>query len=454
MFKLKDATVLIIKESPNKKISLSSLMLSIGIKQHKMIHLHALNDAVGRTFHDRFDIVVCDHSYRQQVKASDVLHELHSMGTIDERSTIIIDCLEQQNKDSSYYLADVHLGAEDSLKELSEQIRLVVDKKNRIWPLLEGEQLFTTQEMAKRYEFFEQHYPEYKYDLILHRAHHYLVARELKQATEMYGVLIKETNKKDYSIEVSFFLNALILNNQWADALELHNKFDASSIEFGQPFDDIGAYLMLKNGDLLAAYQRLSASTAQYGFSLTHRTALGLMSVVMGKNAQALEHFSSNLMAAKVLNRNVSSHILNYLFALLMLWMKNGSGNGLYEKKFTQMMKEVSRYKLTQAEKQQLELIRLHRDYLHCGSQTGEATIRHFVKSISGMSAVAKIHGLYLAAVIANKALLSELVKEVNVCDSVFMLDALPPICAALTKFMELSDFANEISQLQFERVP
>jgi len=454
MLKLKDANVLIVKEFPNKSIGISSLLLSLGIKQHKIIHLNAPHEPLNRTFHERFDILICDQSYRRnQVKACDLLNELNAMQTIDEHSTIIMDCFESNIKDVSYYLADIHLRPEDTQRDINELIRKVFEKKNKVWPLLQREHDFSEQEMTKRYQFFEQHYPEYQYDLMLNRGHQYLLNRDLKAATELYGALIKEASKKDYSLEVSFFLNALSLNGQSEDALELHEKFDVSKVQFGQPFDEMGALLLLKNGHFQRAYRMLSTSGIRYGHNLAQRTMIGLMGIVMGKTEQALEHFSSNLASAKLLNRDVASHMLNYMFALLMLWMKGGEGAALYEKKYQQMLKEVSRYKLSEADSLQLAMIKLHGDCLTIGSQHAESLISGLTKKLAKVSCTSKIHALYLASGLGDKAYFYELRRDLIHCESVFMIDPIPPFCAAITKSIDFSEFAREMAKFQREKV-
>ena len=133
MLKLRDANVLIIKEFPNKNISISSLMLSLGIKQHKIIHLNSPHEALNRTFHGRFDILICDQSFRKNtVKSQDLILELRKSKTIDERSTIIMDCSDSSIRDSSYYFGDVHLKPEDNQRDISVLIRKVFEKKNKV----------------------------------------------------------------------------------------------------------------------------------------------------------------------------------------------------------------------------------------------------------------------------------------------------------------------------------
>ncbi|KGY11910.1 hypothetical protein NM22_11505 [Vibrio tubiashii] len=448
MLKFKDANVLVVKEFPNRNISISSLMLSLGVKPHKIIYHSAPHEPLNRTFHDRFDILICDQSYCQnQVKASDLLHHLSAMRTIDDSSTIIMDCLDIEVKDSAYYLSDIHITPEDNQRDISEQIRRTFEKKNTVWPMLLSEREFSAQEMAKRYEFFEHHYPDYQYDLMLKRAHQHLLKRELKSATELYGTLIKEAGKKDYSLEVSFFLNAMLMNGQSEDALELYEKFDLSQVQFGQPFDQIGALLLLKKGHLQRGYRMLVTSGMRYGLDMTERTMLGLIGIILGKNEEALEHFSSNLAVSKMLKREVPQHMLNYMFALLMQWTSNDEFSSLYKKKYEHMLNEVSRLKLNEAENQQLAVIKLHGYSLTIGSQNAESTISTVVRKLPKLSCCCKVHALFLASGLNKKSYFTEIHSDIFNSEGVFMLQPLPPTCAALTRYMDFGQFARSMSR-------
>lgn len=454
MLKLRDANVLIIKEFPNKNISISSLMLSLGIKQHKIIHLNSPHEALNRTFHGRFDILICDQSFRKNtVKSQDLILELRKSKTIDERSTIIMDCADSSIRDSSYYFGDVHLKPEDNQRDISVLIRKVFEKKNKVWPLLQRNDIECADEMEKRYQFFEQHYLEYQYDFKLNRAHHHLVKRELKQATELYGALIKEAGKRDYSLEISLFLNALVLNAQSDDALELYNKFNSAKFQLGQPFDEIGTLLMLQNGSIQDAYRLLTRSGSRWGLSLAHQTSLALMSIAASRYDDALVHFSSGLNTAKLINRDVAQHTLNYLFALLMLWMRSEEGSGLYEKKFDQVVKEMSRHKLTESESQHLALIQLHAEFLTGARQSAESVLDSFTRKLDKVSSVAKIHALFLSTGLSNKDNLTLIFDNLLHHDSVFMFEPLPPVCAALVKRIDFKQFASDMKRFNREKV-
>jgi len=453
MLKLKDANVLIVKEFPNRNISISSLLLSLGVKQHKIIYHTAPHEPLNRTFHDRFDILICDQHYCQnQIKASDLLYQLTAMRTIDDSSSIIMDCLDIEVKDSSYYLADIHITPENNQRDISEQIRRTFEKKNTVWPMLQSDKELSDSEMAKRYEFFEHHYPDYQYDLMLKRAHQYLMKRELKNATELYGVLIKEAGKKDYSLEVSFFLNAMLMNGQSEDALELYEKFDISKVQFGQPFDQIGALMLLKKGYLQRGYRMLVTSGMRYGLDMVERTMLGLVGVILGKNEEALEHFSTNLAVSKLLNREVPQSMLNYLFALLMLWTANDESSSLYKKKYEHMLNEVSRLKLNDAETQQLAVIKLHGYSLTIGSQNAESTIGSVTKKLPKLGCICKVHALFLASGLSNKSYFTEIHSDIFNSAGVFMLQPLPPICSTLTKHMDFGLFARSMTSHQREK--
>ncbi|MDN3609476.1 hypothetical protein ACFFUP_05220 [Vibrio ostreicida] len=448
MLKLKDANVLIIKEFPNKNISISSLMLSLGIKQHKILHINAPADALKRTFHGRFDILICDHMFNNsQLKSLDVIREMQKANVIDDGSVIIMDCLDSRLKDASCYLADVHLRPENSQQELQTLIRRTFDQKNKVIPLLRREGIDSAEEMEQRYQFFEQHYLEYQYDLKRHRAYHYLSNRELKKATEIYGVLIKDSGKRDHSLEISLFLNALVLNGQSKDALELFAKFASSKFELGQPFDEIGVLIQLREGNMSQAADMLKSSGARWGFNLAQRSILALTSLVLGKYDEALVHFSSNVTVAKILNQNVAQHTLNYLFSLLMLWMRSEEGSGLYERKFNQVIKEISRLKLKESEHQHLAIILLHAEFLLGNRQNAESVIDSFVKKVEKTGCVAKLHALYLSSGLSNKAHASLIFNRLASNSAVFMFEPLPPACAALVKAIDFKAFSLDMQR-------
>ncbi|WP_182025365.1 hypothetical protein [Vibrio rotiferianus] len=448
MLKLRDANVLLIKEFANKNISISSLLLSLGIRQHKIVHLNSPTEALNRSFHQQFDILICDQSFRNgQVKSQDLIFELKKANAVDERSTIVMDCKRGFVRDRSYYLADVHITPDDNQQDISDLIRKVFKKKNKVWPLLQTENLDSHNDIEKRYQFFERHYIDYQHDLRLNRANHHLLNRELKQASELYGVLIKEGGKRDSSVEISLFLNTLVLNSQTEEALELYEKFDSTRFQLGQPFEEIGSLLLLKSGHVKQAYQLAARSGLQWGLSRVQHQILALFAIGLGKYEDALVHFSSDLNAAKQINQNVVHSTLNYLFALLMVWMRSEEGRILYEKKFAQVLNEVSRLKMNESETQHFTLIQLHADFLKGERQNAEASLDAFVRKLDKANDIGKIHALFLSTGLSDRENLAQILDHIKHNDSVFMFEPLPSLCAALVKHIDFQEFAKEMKR-------
>ncbi|MGR5231760.1 hypothetical protein [Vibrio rotiferianus] len=448
MLKLRDANVLLIKEFANKNISISSLLLSLGIRQHKIIHLNSPCEALNRSFHQQFDILICDQSFRNgQIKSQDLIFELKKANAIDERSIIVMDCKRGFVRDRSYYLADVHIIPDDSQQEISDLIRKVFKKKNKVWPLLQPDNLDSNDDIEERYQFFEHHYVDYQHDLRLNRANNHLLKRELKQASELYGTLIKEGCIRDYSVEISLFLNALSLNGQTKEALELYEKFNSTRFQLGQPFEEIGSLLLLQNGHIKQAYQLSARSGLQWGLSRVEHQILALFAIGLGKYEDALVHFSSDLNAAKQINQNVVQSTLNYLFVLLMVWMRSKEGRILYEKKFAQVLNEVSRLKMNESESQHFSLIQLHASFLKGELQNAEASLDAFVRKLGKANDIGKIHALFLSTGLSDKENLTQIFDHIKHSDSVFMFDPLPSLCAALVKHIDFQAFAKEMKR-------
>lgn len=417
MLNFKDANVLIVKEIPNRNISISSLMLSLGVKPYRMVNLNDPIEAVKRTFHHQFDILICDQTYRDsQLTASDIVEQLQASKAIGERTVIVMDCHADMSKDYSYYLADVPLLAESNLREVTEELRTQFERKNRIAPMLQPKPWDSEQEMEKRFQSFSQKYPEWQYDLLLHRGHYCLANQRTKEATGLYGLLIKQRRQKDPTLEVCYFLNALALNGQAREALVLHKKFAAGQRKLGQPFTDMGALLQFSTGNLDNAYQCLSSSKQEYGMNLAQRTEMALLAVALEKYDQALELFANNLKCAEQLNRDLTQHTMNYLFALLMSWMANCDAGALYQKKFKQLREQVSRGRLSEAQNVQLALLTLHADYLV--EKSWQVSAQKQLISLSSMlpqcSMSFRLHALYISAMLGNERVFNHIQQSIT----------------------------------------
>lgn len=404
---LKDASVLIVKEYPNRYIGISSLLLSLGVKPYRMVNLNDPTEAMKRTFHQRFDILICDQNYRnQQFKASDIIEQLRFANVIEQRTVIVMDCRTDVIKDSSYYLADVPMHAESNQREIADTLRSEFERKNTITSLLENKPWHTEQDMEKRYRSFAQQYPKWQYDLILSRGHYCLSNKRTKEATELYGALLKLRTKKDPTVEVSHFLNALALNGQVKEAQMLHNKFSTSERKLGQPFAEIGAVLQLDSGELAQAYQSLEKSQQQYGMNLVQRTAMAAIALVLAKYDQALDLLSVNLKNAEQLNRDVAQHMMNYLFALVMSWMVNPSAGALYQKKFNQLREQLSCYRLSEVQSYQLSLLIVHRDYMlqKPWRVAAQKVLANSRLKLANSEIFCQLHALYISALLGNEA--------------------------------------------------
>lgn len=449
MPKLKDANVLIIKEYPNRYISISSLLLSLGIKPYRMVNLNDPIEAVKRTFHQRFDVLICDQNYRDnQLKAADIIAQLRAAKVIDQGTVIVMDCRAEVCKDYSYYLADIPLHPESNQRDVTDRLRTEYERKNKVWPLLNRTPSQSEQDMEKRYQFFEQHYPEWQYDLTLSRGHYYLLNQQTKYATELYGTLIKQNAKKDLTLEICYFLNALALNGQQKEALALHTKFASGKRKLGQPLTEMGAMLQLAHGHLVDAYQLLSFSQQRYGMNLTQRTGLALIGIAVGKYDQALELFSNNLMCAKQLNQDVALHMLNYLFALVMSWSVNQDASALYQKKFAQLSQQLSSSRLSESQSVQLALLNVHADCLLAKGYRAstESLLISFDSLNSNTSQSCQLHALYISALFAKESTFNRLRKEISQRKIVYMFDPLAALNGELVKQLGWKHFCSAMA--------
>lgn len=404
MSTFRNANVLIVKERPNRSISISSLLLSLGIKPNSIVHLNSLPDALSRNFHETFDIFVGDQVYgAANVKASDVIEEMMCLHSLGEHSVLVLDCAENDVKDSSVYMADVLINAGDNQNEVTRIIRKAFVKKNKLWPLLEAEKQISDEQMDKRYRFFEQHYPGHSYDIALDRAQHYVNSGELEKATRLLGSLIKGAKKRDLSVVLSRYLYTLILSDKHKNALEIYMKFDKSKLRLGQPFDEIGVLLFARNGGLAHSYKRLADSGKRWGLSLPQRTTLALICIAEKKYDEATAHFSTNLKVARAIKRGVVEHTLNYLFALLMLWMTRTEGALLYQRKYQTVKDMLPLGKLSEAESVQLSLIQLHANLIMNLDQDFEFSLSRCSRKTEKMTLVTKLHFLYLSATFTDK---------------------------------------------------
>lgn len=452
MCELRDANVLIVQPFPSKNISTSSLLLSLGIKSYRMINLNDPCEAVRRTFHQRFEILICDQSYAQgRIKANDVIRQLMRAKALDQRSLVVMDCGAKVEKDMSYYLADVPLHANASQREIAERIRSEFVRKNKALPLLTPQPCDTEQDVEKRHRFFEQYYPQWQSDVTLSRGHYHLRNQRTKNATELYGSLIKQSARKDTTLEICYFLNALALNGQIGDALALHVKLSSGKLKLGQPFFQLGGVLQLANGDILPAYHSLHTSLQRFGMNLEQRIGLALVATAIAKLDHALELFSANLNCAKRLNQDVAQHIMNYLFALVMSWTNNPQAGTLYHKKFRQLLQDISRLRLSEGENLQLTLLKAHADHL-VGKQRISTLVNTLVsirKMRPYVSETCQLHALYVSALVADDDNFYDIYQSITANDAVFVFEPLAALNTILIKQLEQRHFSSVMGHMQ-----